>query len=468
MKNQKIVYIVHCVDTEGPLYESLQVTSERIYKIFGLKYDLNRKLLSRLRKGLDIPDDLKESVMDFVSKQRLNYKTDWSEIDEMLGELLSHNWRQKYADDDGRGYIFSWFIIDHVGFQINPRRRAIGYHAIFDHYLDKIKTYQHSEDRLYWHFHPVSFFFEAHKTSNNISFTNHHLQVLSRRVIDHLYFPAAFRPGSHCERPDINLFLEQWIPFDYGNQGMKEREADEIQKDVSGGRFGDWRFATDQWEVYHPDFYDYQKSGGMKRYIARCLNLESRIRPITEEEIEKAFIRADSDKPTILSVTNHDEREMRPAIDWFMSTIRAVQKKYPQVKICHSNAVDAIRRVEGLDFEAPSQLSYSWNKDKIEISADKSIWGPQPFFCFKTKDMRYIHENLDFQGEKHWSYVFDEDTITLDKIEAIGVATNDNYGNTSVYRLTPDKDLTKTETRFMNLSSIDESLNFASMRNESN
>ena len=59
-----------------------------------------------------------------------------------------------------------------------------------------------------------------------------------------------------------------------------------------------------------------------------------------------------------------------------------------------------------------------------------------PFFCFKTKGEQYIHENLDYHGGTHWSYTFDEDTIPLEKLEAIGIATNDNYGNTTVLRKT--------------------------------
>ena len=31
-----IVYLVHCVDTEGPLYESLEATFERIEKVTDL------------------------------------------------------------------------------------------------------------------------------------------------------------------------------------------------------------------------------------------------------------------------------------------------------------------------------------------------------------------------------------------------------------------------------------------------
>ena len=39
----------------------------------------------------------------------------------------------------------------------------------------------------------------------------------------------------------------------------------------------------------------------MRRYMARCLNVESRIRPITEGEVEKAFQRVKDGQPTVAS-----------------------------------------------------------------------------------------------------------------------------------------------------------------------
>lgn len=447
----KILYIVHCVDTEGPLYESLDATSERIEKTFGLKYtNLTPDKLLELQKGQDIPPHLKQDVMNFLSPERLKYKTTWSEVTEMIDEIMSQTWRLKYQDDYGQGYTFNWFILDHVGFEnANPRRRALGYHSIYEYYQEKIRL-NSVKDKLYWHYHSTPFFYEAHKTSNNFSFSNHHLQVLSRRIIDKFDFPVAYRPGAHTERQDSNLFLEQWIPFDYGNQGMPEKEEDKKQKDISSGRYGDWRRAPSQWGVYHPDFYDYQKKGSMKRYLIRCLNLGSRLREINEEEIEKAFEQVNTGKNTILSITNHDEREMRNDIAQFMDNVRKIQKKYPDIKIKHANAVDAIRDIENITSEPHTNLNIIFDKNTIFIKADKAIWGPQPYFCFKTKDKRYIHENLDYQNNMEWSYVFDDDTIRLDQIEKIGVATHDHYGNTSVYVLSEDDGFASCDEKKLN------------------
>ena len=57
MKKQKKLFLVYCIDTEGPLNESIGATFERLEQIFGLKVepkDSNLKLLQDQK--LDIPN----------------------------------------------------------------------------------------------------------------------------------------------------------------------------------------------------------------------------------------------------------------------------------------------------------------------------------------------------------------------------------------------------------------------------
>lgn len=429
------VLLVHCVDTEGPLYESIPATFERVRSTFGLDLPPSEEQLERLQAGLDVPEDLRDRVMDFVSAERLHYNRSWTEVDAMLGTLMQREWRMKYRDDFDGGYVFSWFVLDHVGHVTNPRQRALGFHAVYEHYKDMLNSHRPDGDALYWHFHPVAFSREANRSSCNYSFTNLHIESISRRLIDHLDFPVAFRPGLHCERPDINLFLEMWIPVDFGNQGMPERAEDAHQKDLSGGRFGDWRRASAEWGVYHPDWYDYQKPGAMKRYIARSLNLNARVRPITRAEVVRAFERAKQGQTAILAVVSHDQNDIRGAVSSYMAMVHDVRREFPGVAIRHANAVDAVRRAEKMTACAPARLKFSWSGNKLDIHADKAIWGPQPWFCFKTADQRYLHENLDRQGETRWSFVFDADSIPLERLDCIGLATNDEAFHSSVYRI---------------------------------
>ena len=47
MNKKKIVYIVHCVDTEGPLYESFSAKFERIKEVFNVNIKPTLKNLKK-------------------------------------------------------------------------------------------------------------------------------------------------------------------------------------------------------------------------------------------------------------------------------------------------------------------------------------------------------------------------------------------------------------------------------------
>jgi len=90
---------------------------------------------------------------------------------------------------------------------------------------------------------------------------------------------------------DINLWLEQWIPYDFAN--LNTDGDDGLAKQMAGGRVSaarvDWRGAPNDWTIYHPSVWDHRKAGGLRRYIVRCLNLNARHSCIDEHEIESAF-----------------------------------------------------------------------------------------------------------------------------------------------------------------------------------
>jgi len=47
----RTAYIVRCLDTEGPLHESIAATFERIREIFHLDFEPSVDLLRRLQEG---------------------------------------------------------------------------------------------------------------------------------------------------------------------------------------------------------------------------------------------------------------------------------------------------------------------------------------------------------------------------------------------------------------------------------
>jgi hypothetical protein len=43
----------------------------------------------------------------------------------MLAKLMSKSFRTEVPDSAGKGWIYNWFCVDHVDYDLNPRRRDI-------------------------------------------------------------------------------------------------------------------------------------------------------------------------------------------------------------------------------------------------------------------------------------------------------------------------------------------------------
>ena len=428
-----IVYVVHHVDTEGPLYESVSETFKRIEEIIGISIPLSptKNNLIKLQKGeVDFlrPDEI-EKMKVIISPHLLEYKSSWKEIDEMLFRILTSNFRNKYKDSFGNGWIYNWHILDHAGFETNPRHRDMGYLNIYDHYMEIFSQLEDCQvDAVEWHFHPIHY-----KKQANISATSYDnnsevlYQILCRRLIERNYFPLVNRAGFHTERPDSNWFLEQWIPFDASNQSIENDDY------YSSARFGDWAGAPHDWSIYHPDIYDWRKIGRCNRYIARVLNLKTRFRNITIDEIRKAFSKARRGQCDVyLGVTDHDFREISVEIDEFYKMLLEVSKEYGDVDFSFARSIDAFRSVIGITGqEEKIDLDFKIEENLLQLDIiSGEPFGPQPFLAIKTKSGKYLHDNLDFgKFKQQYYYTFDVYTVPLDEIASVKIACNDKYGN---------------------------------------
>lgn len=439
-----IVYIVHHVDTEGPLWENIEELFGRLKVIFGIEIEATYENLEKLQNGqIDLPLSIKKEIAVAVDPHTIGFKRNWGMIEEMLYRIMNPLFRNLLTDSFGGGWIYNWHVMDHVGFNFdNPRHRDMGHHNIFDFYTYIIKNTNSTQDRIHWHFHPIPFYKQANimATSYDNSITALH-QIICRRLIDKNWFPVVNRAGFHAERADSNLFLEQWIPFDPSNLAVEESEQPKHQKDQINGRFADWRGAPVDWSLYHPSLYDWRMQGNANRIIARILNMKARHRNISIEEIEKAFLKAANGENVYLGIANHDWREMTVEIDEFKEMLAVVSNKYPNVRFKYEETVEAFRKVVGYNLEDVKKdalnldVTLSGNTLSVETLTGE-IFGPQPYLAIKTKSGEYFHDNFDFQiPRRSFSYVFDEYTIQLENIESFGVASNDKYGNTFIKKI---------------------------------
>jgi hypothetical protein len=440
------VLIVHAVDTEGPLYESLEAKFERLRDLYGLEgIAPTRENLGKLQRAEMNLGGLEKDVARTLSGHLVNYMETWDMVDAMVARVTAPEFRMKNPDSFGNGWVFNWHCLDHVGFEYNPRRRDMGYHNIFDHYRAVLANQPGRRDGLHWHFHPMSTYRDAHRCATSYVNSAELHQILCRRIIERLWFPAVFRAGFQTERPDSNWFLEQWIPFDISNMALDDNRELDQTVDFRKGRSGDWRLAPSDWSIYHPDHDYYQMPGNCRRWIGRALNVLNRLASIDQREMDKAFARAAEGTPTLVGIASHDFRDLGPEVDFLRDLAHTSAKRFPEVKFRYCEGVEGFRRAlwpqgvpdEKLDLdlifhpESPADVAH------IEVATRVGrVFGPQPFLAIETRSRRFIHDNFDFDPSmKRWYYAFQPDTLPLDDVRRIGVAANDAYGNQSIRRL---------------------------------
>ncbi len=427
-----IVYIVHNIDTEGPLAENCVKFDD----------DCNFNNFESIRADFD-----SEDIADITARHRARTLASWAEISGMLQKATSEKQRTTLRDSFGGGWVFNWFCMDHLGFTDNPRQRAMGIHQIYDFYDDMAKR-QNMGDTIHWHFHPMSTYKEANKCATSYINSPHLWEILGRRLLDRGWFPKANRPGFQDERPDSHWFLEQWIPFDFGNAASGDIDMEQ-NPDMTDGRFSDWRWAPKDWRTYHPHHDCHQLEGNCRRKIARSLTLLSRFANLTEGELELGFKRAASGQPTMVAVESHDWRDLNLEMDYFRSLLARVSAKYPDVKFRFSDSVTAFNAVHPAPAADNVQLSCNllFGKDglpqrvNVEVPCGK-IFGPQPFFVVRTRSGRIIHDNMKYwRSLQDFNYVFDDESVHPSDVKSIGIATNDSAGNQSIHTIEIDDHL---------------------------
>ena len=426
------------------MYEDLDTKFQRLESIFGITgLERTQEVFDKIRRGeLDLNGN-EALVSQAFSSHLSTYMDTWDRLDSMLSRATSPAFRSQMKDSFGNPYVYSWFCVDHVGYEFNPRSRALGYHAVFDHYRQFLDSESGATDGLHWHFHPMSTYKEAHRCATSLLNSPHIQETLARRIIERHWFPSCCRAGFQAERPDVHWFLEQYIPFDLTNTSVEDTSELEAQGDMAQGRFGDWRLAPRDWGVYHPSHDNYQLPGSCRRWIGRSLNILNRFANINANEVQKAFAQAQQGRPALLSVASHDYRDLTTEVDYFRGLLAQTQDEYPEVKISFCEATEAFRRVafNSASANAPAlELELRLLRDtegrprSLTIDTIRGqVFGPQPFLAIKTRSQRFIHDNLDFSTDlQSWRYAFDEETVLPDDVALVGVGANDTYGNTFV------------------------------------
>jgi hypothetical protein len=358
-------------------------------------------------------------IVDTEGPSSTDIGSSWKKVDAMVEKVMSRSFRESFRDSSGRPVVISWFIVDWVGYKENPRRRILGHHRIFDHFQDRWLRKNLWKDGVYWHYH--------HSKSDgkwgvctDWRDNNLYEKVLCRRIIDRNFFPSCYRGGDTMENNNSSSWLERWIPFDFSNRAPFV--------DDTANKIYDWHKAPSDWSIYHPATSDYQKRGSMKRWVARSIEAQDR-RRFNEREVEKAFLRAQGGKDTILSFFGHEYKGLFDDFEYGFDLIRGVSSRYPQVKVRNATALEAMQKCVARESQ-PLILRTRLKNNVLEVLSNKKIFSPQPFLAVKDINNAYFRADLEKKGKNAWTFRFNKK-----KVESIGVGASDSEGHTFVAKI---------------------------------
>ena len=72
-----------------------------------------------------------------------------------------------------------------------------------------------------------------------------------------------------------------------------------------------------------------------------------------------------------------------------------------------------MRMYKNLSFEEPIKFRIKLRENVLNVEADKSLFGSQPFLAVKTYDERYFHDTLVLERMIFIFYQFDKDSTLL-------------------------------------------------------
>lgn len=425
--SKKVVYVVHCIDVEGPMKEPLDATFGRLKEedFIALDVEPTKENLEKLQSGeldLGVSKERADFLRRKYSSENLNYLETWDQIKDVMDHALSDKFRLSLADSAGKGYVYNWFIFDQFGFETNPRFKSEGIHNVWDFYHENYLGGQDcKDDGVYWHYHHPPRSGDAIEWNTNLWMNDTYEQVLARRVIERNWFPSVFRAGGHIERNDFSYWLEMFVPFDYSGRTPHQMDYQAYRGDVC-----DWRFGPTEWGAWHPDFYDYRRTGSMNRWIFRCLDLKTWIISLTERDVREAFEQADERGMSILAYYNHDYRMMHEEAQYGHDLVCKISKEFPDIEFRYANALDAAKALLGKDDDAP-EFTVTFEGTLMTIESSCELFGPMPFLAIQ-EDGYFFRDNLTQENSTTWCYRFRKPEL----VQAVGIAGNSKMGNTGV------------------------------------
>lgn len=348
----------------------------------------------------------------------------WSDVDQAMDKLFDSSYRHLYPDSSGGGLRIGWFFLTWSGFITNPRGRDFGYHRVRDHFITRwgglINEY---EDEECWHYHHPPRSGIGNEWSTDWLSSDEYKFIISRQIIERNWFPVCFRAGGTIMGPELSEWVDRWFPFDYSNRApLKFSEMD-------------WSGGVIDWQPYRPGARQFKRKGNGKRYMARCMDLQTGLYKTGRSDVCQAFDQALQYGSSILSVFDHDYRDIADRIAEFMSCVEDVAKLYPDVSWEYSSPSNAIVQSQGCSGSESLNIDLTLNGKCLSIVASSPIYQEYPWVALRDEKGRihHIESNIQIVDGLTWEVDINPDI----SIDVIGVAASNVLGGSCISTVKP-------------------------------
>lgn len=351
----------------------------------------------------------------------------WKEVDYAMDKLFSDKFRNYKLDYFGNNFKIGWFFLTWTGFLTNPRSRDFGYHKVRDHYIERwgsqLKKYG---DEHCWHYHLPDKTGIGNKWGLNWFETKEHINIISKQILDRKWFPVSYRAGGTFHSNESSLWIDQWFPYDYSNRAP-----------ICYPGLVDWSSGFNFWDVYKPDIFDFRKDGNGRRFMARTLDLKTNVFQMNEKEITNAFDHAENFGSSILSVFDHDYRDIEHRIINFIDLIEKVSSKYKDVEFVFSTPKEAIVSSQNIEkYPKSLKIEGAVYKDTLRIWTTSPIFQNIPWIAIEDVDGNPVQLINNIKKESPLVYSVKLSELKYNKI---GVAASTINGHSDVFIIEKSK-----------------------------
>ena len=373
MKKKPKVFIVFCMDTEGPC---------------------------------DDPEN------DELLKN-------WGTVDNAMDKIFDSNFRSLYKDSLGNDFKVGWFFLTWTGFKTNPRGRDFGYHKVRDHYHERwgdlINKYG---DEECWHYHHPPRSGIGNEWSAEWESSEEYKYIISRQILERGWFPTCFRAGGTIMGPELSQWIDEWFPFDYSNRAPLKFNL------------MDWSDGLADWQPYRPDPTQFKRKGTGKRYMARCMDLKTGSYTTGEQDIAQAFKEASLRGSSILSVFDHDYRDIKNRIKQFLQKVNLIADRFPEVVWEYASPSEGIINTLGCNTEESLRLEVVFTGNILIINSSSKIYQKIPWVAIK--DINGLVKQVDTGFQKISENAWELKINIKNDLKLIGIAASNQLGDSNV------------------------------------